>query len=72
MLSNYKILVVLTGDFNINLLAENQLQQSYFNIIFANGLELLSRIATRITGETGTYIDRLLAKKIEKSSARIL
>ena len=36
-------LVVLTGDFNINLLAENHIQQSYVKTIIANGFELLSR-----------------------------
>ena len=72
ILSKYKILVVLTADFNINVLAENHLQQSHVNTITANCFELLSRNATRKTGVAEKCFDHLIGKNIEKPYVRIL
>ena len=72
ILSKYKILVVLTADFNINVLAENHLQQSHVNTITANCFELLIRNATRNTGVAGKCFDHLIGRNIEKPYVRIL
>ena len=68
LLSHYKIPVILTGDFNINVHIENNLTRSYLNTITANGFELLYKNETRITGKTKTCIDHMIACNIRNPS----
>ena len=72
LFSHYKIPVILTGDFNINVLIENNLTRSYLNTITANGFELLNKNETRITGKNGTCIDHMIACNIRNPSIRTL
>ena len=72
LFSHYKIPVILTGDFNINVLIENNLTRSYLNTITANGFELLYKNETRITGKNKTCIDHMIACNIRNPSIRTL
>ena len=64
-LAQYKVPIILTGDINIDTLQKNKLQQSYLNTITANGFELMSKSATRISDTSETCIDHFIIRSLE-------
>ena len=57
ILAQKNIPIVLAGDFNINTLRLNNLQQSYLNSKTANGFELLAKSTTRLCELTESCLD---------------
>ena len=72
ILAQKNIPIVLAGDFNINTLRLNNLQQSYLNSITANGFELLAKGITRLCESTESCLDHFITRKIDNPIIRKL
>ena len=56
-LSSMKVPVIVTGDFNIDIMAESSLKQLYLNAIKSNGFDFLSYDCTRQGDDSETCLD---------------
>ena len=64
--------IVLAGDFNINTLRLNNLQQSYLNSITANGFEFLSKSTTWLCESTESCLDHFITRKNDNPIIKVL
>ena len=62
LLSSKEVSVVVTGDFNIDTLAESRLKQLYLNAITSNGFDFLSSDCTRRGRRSETCLDHFFTK----------
>ena len=71
-LSSKKVPIVVTGDFNIDVIAESSLKQLYLNAIKSNGFDFLSSDCTRQGEDSETCLDHFFTKNYAYESVETL